>query len=214
MTFPSDNRWPGELPGLMVEGHVFADHGISDEPVAFERGEDRQRVIYTFNPQLVSVRTRLTQTEYDRFVDFYEDELLAGARQFDVLVAEQGGGSGGAWWQAQFVGPPRTDALRGRYMVSAELLLRDGPYASRTAPSLRGLAMQVTQLIAQPVIDAVLRGLATQSNTLLGRPTLPTLRGLALQTTTLLALASETEALLLESGDGTLFESGAEVRTE
>jgi hypothetical protein len=208
MTFPSLHRWPGELPGLLVEGHAFADQGITDEPVAFERGEDRQRVIYTFNPQLVSVATRLTQTQFDRFVDFYEDELHAGAQQFDVLVAEQGGGADGAWWQAQFVGPPRFDAQRGRWMVSAELLLRDGPYDSRTAPSLRGLATQVTQLIAQPAMDSVLRGLATQTTVLHGRPTLPALRGLATQTTELTGFLGDEDALLTEGGSAYETEGG------
>jgi hypothetical protein len=216
MTFPNNHALPAELLLWLADGNVFEDQGITDEPVQFERGEDRERPLYTFNPIIVSVAMMCSQEQFDRLVTFYEDELQAGARIFDVRVTKQGGHRTALeWWAAQFVGPPRYEAQhRSHWRVTAELLLRDGPYATRTAPGLRGLASQGHQFIAQTASDTTLRGLATQGNTLLGRPSLPTLRGLALQSNTLLALASEAEALLLESGDGTRFESGSEVRTE
>jgi hypothetical protein len=205
MTFPSVHRWPSELPALLLAGHVFSDVGVAEE-AEFEQGEARARQIYTFNPQLVSVSTRLTQTQFDRFVAWFEDEIVAGAERFDVFVAEQGGGSDGAWWEAQFVGPPRMEAKSGRWIVSAELLLLDGPYATRTAPSLRGLATQTTQLIAQPVIDTGLRGLAVQSTELLGTLAAPSLRGLAEQTTELLAVSDD--FFIAERGDDLLHSEG------
>jgi hypothetical protein len=206
MTFPSLYRWPGELPALRLAGHAFSDVGVADE-AEFEQGEARARQIYTFNPQLVAVSTRLTQTQFDRFVGWFEDELVAGAERFDVFVAEQGGGSDGAWWEAQFVGPPRMEAKSARWLVSAELLLLDGPYASRTAPSLRGLATQLTQLIAQPVIDGTLRGLATQATVLLGTLSTPALRGLAVQATELLAVSDD--GFVTELGDALSSEGGS-----
>jgi hypothetical protein len=212
--FPNDHAWPGELPAfLLLAGHSFEDVGITEEPAQFERGEDRQRQRWTFNPLIASVKTTLKQAQYDRFVTWYEDELRAGAARFDVRVSEQGGNRTAEWWAAQFVGPPRHEVISREtvaghlWRISVELLLIEGPYATRTAPTLRGLAVQMQQLIAQPIVDTLLRGLATQSNTLLGRPSLPTLRGLALQSNTLLAISSD-EGFVTEASEQYATESG------
>jgi hypothetical protein len=219
MTFPNDHAWPGELPPLRLAGHVLADVGVGGEPVAFERGEDRQRTRYTVNPRLATVSTLLTQAQYDRFVDFVENELWAAARRFDVRVATEGGVRAGlSWWSAQFVGPPR-EVPRGsigrgvRWEVFAELLLLDGPYATRTAPSLRGQALLTTALVAQPVVDSMLRGRATLTTTLHGRPTVPPLYGQATLTTSLTGYLGS-EGLLLEDGEMFLDEAGEQIALE
>jgi hypothetical protein len=213
MTFPSDHAWPG--PALRVRGHVLSDVGVGAEPVAFERGEDRQRTRYSVNARLAAVSTLLTQAQYDRFTDFYEAELWAGARRFDVRIAKEGQRLGLVWWVAQFVGPPRERPLsRGRWEVSAELLLLDGPYATRTAPSLRGEAAFTTALIAQPVLDGLLRGQATLTTTLQGRFGVPPFRGQAEFASALEGYLGEPGGLLLETGDAMLTEDGAPIALE
>ena len=214
MSFPSDHRWPSELPALLLAGHAFQDQGVTEEPVAFERGEDRQRPRYTFNPLIVSVGTVLNQAQFDRFCDWYEDELQAGGRAFDVRVAKQGGArTAREWWAAQFVGPPRYEAKhRGFWRVTAELLLRDGPYDTRTAPTLRGLVASTSQLIAAPVIDTVLRGLVASTSELTGRPAPFSLRALVDGTSEVTGyLGEEVDVLLLEGGsDYLLLEGGTD----
>lgn len=182
--FPSNHRYPGGLPPFLRNGHNFAHVGVAED-IAFERGEDRSREMYTFNPQMVTVSTELNQAEFDTFSAWYEDELKAGTCRFDVQVAEQGG-IGLAWWAAQFVGTYRWNYLSGDYYeVSAELLLLDGPYATRTAPTLRGTMSLATRLVAAMVVDTVLRGSMRLTTTLQARPATPTLRGAAILTTTL-----------------------------
>jgi hypothetical protein len=174
MTFPNDHAWPRELPAFLLAGHGFADQGITDEPVQYERGEDRQRQRWTFNPLVASVGCTLKQAHFDRFVTWYEDELIAGSKRFDVRVAEQGGVRTAEWWAAQFIGPPRCEVITketstGHYWrVSAELLLLDGPYATRTAPGLRGLSTFVTRLYAKQASNTALRGLSTFTTELKG----------------------------------------------
>lgn len=213
MTFPNDSAWPG--PPLRLGAHALADVGVGGEPVAFERGEDRQRTRYTVNPRIASISTLLTQAQYDRFVAFVEDELWAGARRFDVRVATEGGvRAGHSWWAAQFVGPPReVPRARGWWEVSAELLLLDGPHATRTAPGLRGQATLATALVAQPVVDSMLRGQATLTTTLRGRFGVPPLYGQATFASALTGDLGE-DGLLLETGAPLRAEDGAPIALE
>lgn len=216
MTFPNDHRYPGGLPAFKVAGHGFSHIGVAED-IEFERGEDRGRQIYTVNPQLVAVATRLTQAQFDRLGEWFENDLLAGASRFDAQVAEQGGSPGAftAWWQAQFVGPYRWEARSGgRYEVTAELLLLDGPYATRVAPTLRGSMTLRTRLTARLVNDGVLRGSMTLSTRLTASPTLPTLRGSMTLTTRLTAFLGDTTDRLLEDGQGRLNEPGVARTTE
>lgn len=179
MTFPNDHRYPGGLPSFRQPAHSFADVGVAED-IAFEQGEDRARQIYSVNPQMASVATRLTQSEFNEFARWHEDDLRAGSLRFDAQVAKQGG-SGGfetAWWEAQFIGLYRWQALSGaRYEVTAELLLLDGPYATRTAPSLRGALRAGARLVANPVVDTALRGALSAGARVQGRIDLPALRG-------------------------------------
>ena len=208
MAFPSDHRYPGGLPAFFAAGHDFQHTGVAED-IAFERGEDRGRQIYTFNPQLVSVSTWLDQTQFDTLSSWYENDLLAGANRFDVQVAEQGGESV-AWWASQFVGPFRWQISEtgDRYEVTAELLLIDGPYATRTDPGLRGSMTMTSRLSARLVSDQ-LRGSMTMASTLTARFTPEPLRGSMTMASTLTAyLGVNNNDRLLEDGQQRIAESG------
>lgn len=211
--FPSLHRYPGGLPHFLRAVHNFEHIGVAED-IAFERGEDRSRQLYTFNPQLVSVSTLLTQAEFTTFDAWYEDDLRAGAVRFDVQVMSQGGHTQ-PWWAAQFVGPYRWAARRvNLYDVTAELLLLDGPYATRTAPGLRGSMTLTTRLVAAMVVDSVLRGSMTLTTTLQARPSLPTLRGSMTLATTLTAFLGDPVDRLLEDGQQRNNELGVARTTE
>lgn len=77
-----------------------------------------------------------SQAQFDAFWDWYEDELLAGAEDFDVLVAGQGGVVP-VWWTARHLEVPRYVARRGlRWGVEVQLLLLDEIGTERVEPGL------------------------------------------------------------------------------
>ncbi len=136
MPFPSDRRYPASLPGFLLAGHELAV-GERVDPVQFDQGEDRHRDTRTFTPWLASVATWLTQAQLDLFHNWFEGDAEGGTALFDVQVHSLVGGAP-QWWQARFVGPYRLEARSARYTVSAELILLDGPYATRPDVGLRG----------------------------------------------------------------------------
>jgi hypothetical protein len=162
--FPSPHRYPAECPALLLDEHQLGA-GERVEPAAYEQGEDRHREIRTFTPWLASVAARMTQAEFDRFSDWVDDELRAGTLPFDIQVHSLVG-AGGQWWQARFVpssdqGPYRYEARSGpRYLVSASLILLDGPYDTRTEPGLRGWAVGRGDATWLGLDTSVLRGWA------------------------------------------------------
>lgn len=211
--FPSDHRYPGELPPFFATGHSFEHIGVAED-VAFERGEDRSRQIYTFNPQLVNITTELTQAQFDVFDAWFENDLCAGACRFDVLVASQGG-TGVSWWTSQFVETYKWEAFGWYYAVTARLLLLDGPYASRVDPTLRGAMTLSTGLAALSASGSVLRGLMDLTTTLSAQPVLPTLRGrVDLTTTTLSGFLGNSNDRRVEDGQGRTTEHGEARTTE
>jgi hypothetical protein len=155
--FPSDHAYPNELPDWLLDGHAFDAVGVTDD-AAMDQGEDLMRQVYTWVPKIANVSTTITQAHFDRFFGFYEDELLAGTRRFDTKVAAEGG-RGPEWWVAQYIAPPQWEAREGGwlYTVRAQLLLLDGPYSLRLAPSLRARLGVVTQLEARLDAEVVLR---------------------------------------------------------
>jgi hypothetical protein len=217
MYFPSDHRYPGELPHWGASGHSFEDVGVAEE-VAFERGEDRARQKYTWAPQITSVSTLLNQAQFNRFSTFYEDELRAGTSRFDTLVAAQGedvaaGTYQSAWWSAQFIAPYTAEGIatsRGiHYRITAQLLLLDGPYATRTATTLRGVTRSLSQHTGQIASESVLRGLAVQTSEHPGRIAQPTMRGTAEQITEHPGeITGSEDGLVTESGDDWVSEGG------
>lgn len=216
MTFPNDHRYPGELPTFKAAGHAFSDQGVAED-IAFEQGEDRSRQVYSFNAQLVSVSTRLTQVQFDRFSEWYEDDLRAGTLRFDAQVAQQGGSPGAftAWWEAQFVGPYRFQARSGRFEVTAELLLLDGPHATRTAPSLRASTPAYHRVVAMPVVDTVLRAstpVAASVEAIVPPPVL--YANTPINAEVIAILPDDDAARLLEDGAARTTEGGDARRTE
>jgi len=202
MTFPSDHSYPSELRTFQLLGYSFADQGVTED-IAFEQGEDRAQPIYSFNTQLVAVSTMMNQGQFDRFVEWYEDDLQAGAARFDARLTAQGG-LGMAWWEAQFVGVWRAEASgRGHFEVTAELLLLDGPYATRTAPSLRATAPIRLNTTVSPIVDGVLRARSPIGLTSTGRLSLAGLRATApIALTTTGYLGEDDDSLATELGVG------------
>jgi hypothetical protein len=208
MTFPLDHAWPPDLPTFRADGHAFSDTGVAGKPFAFERGEDRQRTSYTVNPQLVSVSARYTQAQYDRYEAFCEDELPAAAGRFDVRVAQQGA-VGVAWWSAQFVGTPRETALKGgRWLVEAELLLTDGPHATRTAPGLRAALVTTTALRSVAEVDPNMRDTVGLDTALSGYFTAQIVHALLALDTELTGHFDSAAERVLESGAARVTEGG------
>lgn len=107
-----------------------------------DAGEQRRRPRFRSVPQVATVTWRFDQTAFDIFWDWYERELRAGEREFDLELERQGGTGPGAnprlqWWTAQFVEPPRHESTRGyRYTISARLMLRGQPFDARVALSI------------------------------------------------------------------------------
>jgi hypothetical protein len=138
MAFPSDHAYPADLPVWLLEGHQLR----SGERIAvaqFDQGEDRHREIRTFTPMLARVSTVLeTQADFDRFYEWFEDDIQSGSLRFDTKVA----GLNGAlvqWWVAQFIGPYRVEIPKiGISIVTAELALLDGPYDAGFDPDTEG----------------------------------------------------------------------------
>lgn len=127
MAFPSEHVFPFAIPQWHIDGHILrADERVEQTP--YEQGEDRQRELRSFTPFLVSVKTMLLQDQFDRFDEWFEVDLQGGTQLFDTKVAGVNG-SLSQWWQAMFVGPYRYEAsYRNSYIVTAELILLDGPY--------------------------------------------------------------------------------------
>lgn len=179
MPFPSQIRYPGELPAFRLEGHEFADLGVCAEPVPMERGEPRVRRLWSVNVQQVTLNTVLTQAQFDRFYDWWEAEALAGGERFDVSVAAQGGAQPSEWWVAQIAGVYTVRMQPGhRFAVSFSVLLVDGPYTSRPTPSMMGVALSSSAALARPAQNT-LRGLALSRAAITGVFSSPPLRGLA-----------------------------------
>jgi hypothetical protein len=127
MPYPNAHAWPAELPMWTLADHTLRA-GERVEATPFEQGEDRHREIRTFTPWLAQVSTKpLTQAQFNRLCEWFDDDLQAGALRFDVPMHSLEG-AGPQWWEAQFVGPFRWEARSARYLVTAELILLDGPY--------------------------------------------------------------------------------------
>jgi hypothetical protein len=177
--FPSLVRYPGELPGFRLAGHEFADLGVCAPPLDMERGEPRVRRLWSVNVQRLSLSTVLTQPQFDRFYDWWEQEAQGGAERFDVSVAAQGGAQASEWYVAQAAGPYNVQMQPGhRFGVSFSVLLVEGPYGSRPTPSLAGLALSRRALLGRP-LQNTLRGLAGRRGTLTGVFSSVALRGVA-----------------------------------
>ena len=138
---PVDIVIPSALPRPLADGHRYrpVDPALT---VPKDQGELRRLPRYTAVPRQLALVWRFTQAEFDTFWDWYEDDLDAGARRFDVFVGRQGGGAidgtaPGTWHTAQFVQPPQHEPLAGgRWRVQAQLLCIGDPFDVRIAPGI------------------------------------------------------------------------------
>lgn len=106
---------PLQLPPALLEGNTFTGVDIAQTNER-DQGELRRRVVYTKVPQHVTVQWLLDQYHYDIFFQWYELELNAGQRTFDLPIVAQGvtglaRGAKTVWWEAQFKEPYSTDVV-------------------------------------------------------------------------------------------------------
>jgi hypothetical protein len=217
MAFPSDHAYPAELPCWLLEGHeLTAGERIAVTP--YDQGEDRHREIRTFTPYLATVSTFLTQAQFDRFDEWFEADIKAGAERFDTKVMSLEG-LPGQWWQAQFLGPYRYEAQHlDRFIVSADLILLDGPYNSegspggRTAPSLSGRSIGDSEARATFAAgtmygwsDGDSEGRAYQTNGMYGRSEGESELTGTLQGADFLLLEGGVDFVLLEGGTDQIY---------
>lgn len=216
----TDIGYPRELPHLLATNHSRQSERFVEE-TRWEKGEDRDRQLYRSVPQIASVSALYNQSQYNRWCDFWEDELEAGTRSFDIRLAHIAGGLV-HWWTVQAVSSPKEVTLeksvRGTgnfYRVSFDVILLGGPSLTRIAPTMRGLMETDTKLLSRaPDWTGVFRGLSLNTNTLLGRLSfISTMRGLS---TNIVELTGEldVENLLLETGDDLLLEDGGQLLLE
>lgn len=155
MAFPSDHAYPASLPDWLIEGHQLTA-GERIAVTQFDQGEDRHREIRTFTPMLARVSTVLeTQAQFDLFDEWYEGDIKSGSLRFDTKVA----GLNGAlvqWWVGQFVGPYRVEIPKiGVSIVTAELILLDGPYDAGFDPDTAGDTRIAPSLSARSIGDSL-----------------------------------------------------------
>lgn len=130
---------PVELNRLRASDHSFDSIDIAAE-MQYEAGENRRRRIYTQVPDIVNFSWDMTQAHLDIYDNWFEEDLIAGERQFDILVAQEGG-TGVTWSNAKFIGVPEIETLpTGDYVVSGQMLLLGDRFDVRVAPSLQGKA--------------------------------------------------------------------------
>lgn len=140
---PSEFVIPASLPLPLVNGgNEFNPIDIAARRER-DAGEYRREPIYRSVPQRYSLAWLFEQTEFDIFCGWFEDQLLAGRRKFDLQVAKQGDGQY-VWWTALFLGsdPPWTAEpipASGRivYRVNATLLLFGQPFDVREPPGIQ-----------------------------------------------------------------------------
>lgn len=130
---------PDSLPLPVTDGHTFSavDPAVS---IRFEAGELRRRRRYTRVPQLIDLSWVFTQTEFDVFHDWFENELFAGTVEFNLQIASQDAPTT-AWNSAVFTAPYTvTYDTGGYYTVHATLLLTGTPVDVKPFTSLGGKA--------------------------------------------------------------------------
>lgn len=132
---PSIRVVPASLPPLLATPHVF-----TPKPMGLERERDQgeRRVRPTYRsppPQVFQGQWYLDQDQFDAWYAFYEEQLRAGAEDFDVQVAEQGGESV-SWWTARCISTSCGFDEGLYWSVSVELVLQDEIGPVRTPPGI------------------------------------------------------------------------------
>lgn len=146
---------PPSLPTALADGHGFRLLENA-RPRARDQGESRMRPRWYTVPERCTTRWRLTQAQFDTFHDFYEDVLLAGTLDFDVLVQLRGEASGTSsgvtWYTALFEGDYSFEVDKTqRYVVSATLRLVEELGPERVPPGIESSIVLSFGLTAQTV---------------------------------------------------------------
>ena len=110
--------------------------------VPMDQGEIRRRSRFRTVPQVAQTQWRLSQAAFDAFWLWFESDLRAGEREFDIELERQGGTSAGPnprtqWWTVKFVEPPSYEVASGfLYTISARLITRGTPFDARVTPGV------------------------------------------------------------------------------
>jgi len=153
--------YPVALPYFLADGHNREPQPVADR-VEMEVGVARMRRQFTLAPQFANASTWLKQAEYDAWHDFYEHDLLAGARSFHARIAGPSYISGIEWWEVR-VGPPKVVFKNGgRYLVAMRMRLLAGPYETRPAPG--GLEAEAGIALDADADITVLKGLGAEAS--------------------------------------------------
>jgi hypothetical protein len=137
MTLPTITA-PSGTPVFLAEGHGIEEDSVFAQ-VKFATGHSRARRVWTVTERVVSVQWFLEADEMLAVDDWYENVLLAGAREFSAYVRNQGDGM--LWWRARWV-EYRTEMLhKGRGRVTGSLLLTGE--GSVTGPDTGALEMEI-----------------------------------------------------------------------
>ena len=139
MSLPSITVPPGS-PCFLAEGHVITEDSVFAD-VAPITGHSRTRRVWTVGERVVSIRWFLEAADMARVEAWFENDLLAGSRQFSVEVRSQADGQALVWWAARWVTFATEMMALGRGTVSGQLFLFGDP--SGTPPDTSALAAEV-----------------------------------------------------------------------
>lgn len=144
MSLPSITAPPG-TPVFLAAGHGIEEDSVYAQ-VGMTTGHSRTRRVWTVPERVVSVSWILEPEQLAAVDAWYEDDLLAGSRQFAAQVANQGVGSRLLWWTARWIDYSVELMHLGRGRVFGALLLTGE--GSEIGPST-ALAME----ISVPLLD-------------------------------------------------------------
>lgn len=131
---------PTGLPAWLIDGHA-SDLEDAYAHTPMRTGHHRLRRVYRQPPEVRAVSLQLLEEQAAVFHAWFEDDLLAGEREFAARVANRGPGI--VWYAARFVGNPPYEAtplhLEGGvgWRIQARLLLTGAPQPA--APSLSSM---------------------------------------------------------------------------
>lgn len=140
MSLPSITVPPGS-PCFLAEGHAITEDSVYAD-VAPITGHSRTRRVWTVGERVVSVRWFLEAADMARVEAWFENDLLAGSRQFSVEVRSQADGQALVWWAARWVHFETEMMALGRGTVSGQLFLVGEP--SDTPPDTSALAAEIS----------------------------------------------------------------------
>lgn len=170
-TLPSITA-PAAVWPFLADGHSI-DEDSHYSQVGFTTGHSRARRRWTETARVVTVRWLLEEADLTAVTSWYEDTLLAGAREWSARVRKQGAGpETGLWWRARWIDYQTEMIGLGRGIVSGRLLLIgeggvDPPETSTLAMELgialldirstvsvpAHLAMEITIALLQPTTE-------------------------------------------------------------